>query len=61
MVLLSIYQIPIVLLDHWGEEVIGYEYFVLNVFLRNAGILGLLTEKFTLHRAVILKWVMNLE
>lgn len=38
MVLLSIYQIPIVLLDHWGEEVIGYEYFVLNVFLRNAGI-----------------------
>lgn len=44
MVLLSIYQIPIVLLDHWGEEVIGYEYFVLNVFLRNAGILGLLTE-----------------
>lgn len=40
MVLLSIYQIPIVLLDHWGEEVIGYEYFVLNVFLRNAGILG---------------------
>ena len=55
MALLSIYLIPIALFDHLEWQATGLEFIVYNVSLRSADILELLTERFILHRAVILK------